>query len=104
MMTTPPRGGLVERLAEAYRHRGRPYADLVIAGRHLDMTPREIAAAQAMVLAEWRAELVLLTAHRNQLEAEPDPVDARLRALLDLDDDELAELHRAGLLRDLGLG
>lgn len=102
-MTGLLRVDLVERLAEAYRHRGTAYADLVIAGRHLDMTHREIRVARSMVLAEWQAELILLDAEREQILAEPDRVDARLRALLELDGAELAELAGAGLLDDLGL-
>lgn len=110
-MTTPVPDDLVERLAEAYRRRGEPYADAVIAGRHLDLSPRQVATARAMARTELAAELAVLgaehavlVAQRDRVTAEPDPVAARLRALLALDDDELADLHRAGLLDNLDLG
>ena len=32
---------------------------------------------------------------------DPEPITARLQALLELSDDELEQLHRAGLLDDL---
>jgi hypothetical protein len=100
MTTTDPliRPGNVDWLADAYRHKGTPLADAVLAGRHVDFTREECAAALARVLAEVHADLAILEERRR---FDPDPVTARLQSLLDLSDDELEELHRAGLLDDL---
>lgn len=94
------RQDLVDHLAEAYRHRGSPYAEAVIANRHIDLLPAECAAAVSVVLAETYAELAIVRARAGL------PVDAlaaRLTALLALPPAELEELQRAGLLDDLGL-
>jgi hypothetical protein len=91
---------LVDTLAEAYRHRGTPYAEALISNRRLDMLPEECGAALAAVLAETYAELAILKA-RTALPV--DAVTARLTALLELPPAELEELQRAGLLDDLGL-
>jgi hypothetical protein len=91
---------LVDTLAEAYRHRGSPYAEAVIANRHLDLLPEECSAAVSVVLAETHAQLAILTA---RLGLPTDTVSARLTALLELPDAELEELQQAGLLDDLGL-
>ena len=102
-MTGPTiRSGNVSWLAEAWRHAGRSVlADTVLANRFRDFTRQERQAALAECLAEARARLIVAEAARSL--AEVDPLATRLRSLLELADDELEELHRAGLLDDLGI-
>lgn len=55
----------VDFLADAYRHKGRPVADAILANRHRDYSRAECEAALSRVQIEAETELLILRALRD---------------------------------------